>query len=292
VLAAAEHIEAAQAVVTIGAPASPEHLLTKLGDALAPVEREGQAEVTVAGRSFRVDQAFVDDLKAQPMTERIRGLRKSLLIMHSPLDTTVDIDEASEIFAAALHPKSFVSLDRADHLLNRSEDAEFVAATIAGWSARYFATDSAIAHEPVAAGHVRIDEGNRRFLCEVRSDDHDWLADEPAKAGGDNLGPDPYEQLLAALGSCTSMTLRMYANRKQWPLDDVSVELSHERDHGPDCRRCEQPGQVIDVIQRRIRIDGNLDASQRRRLLEIADRCPVHKTLTGDLRIETEAAGD
>jgi len=221
------------------------------------------------------------------MTDRIRRLRKSLLIMHSPVDETVEIAEASRIFTAALHPKSFVSLDGADHLLRRREDAEFVANTIAGWANRYLKDENPELAEQVERGKVLVTERNQRFLRHVYSDDHDWLADEPTGVGGDNQGPDPYEQLLAALGSCTSMTLRMYANRKQWALSDVRVELSHERDHGPDCERCDEPDQVIDVIKRVIHVDGEIDEAQRRRLLEIADRCPVHKTLVGDLRIET-----
>jgi uncharacterized OsmC-like protein/fermentation-respiration switch protein FrsA (DUF1100 family) len=292
VLAAAEHIPESEAVVTIGAPASPEHVVTRFAPDVAALERDGVADVTLGGRTFRIDRSFLDDLKSHSMRDRIHNLRKSLLIMHSPVDATVGIDEASRIFDAAMHPKSFISLDDADHLLRKTEDAAFVASTIAGWASRYFSADDAKAteeaNEPVTKGHVVVTEENRRFLRQVRTDDHDWLSDEPAGIG-DDLGPDPYEQLLAALGTCTSMTIRLYANRKKWPLDDVRVELSHERDHGPDCERCEEPDQVIDVIKRIVEIDGDLDAAQRERLLEIADRCPVHKTLTGDLRIETEA---
>jgi putative redox protein len=288
VLAAAGRIAESRAVVTIGAPASPEHVITQLGTEVATIERDGVADVSLGGRTFQIGRSFIDDLREVSMTERIHGLRKALLIMHSPVDAVVGIDEAGEIFQAALHPKSFVSLDEADHLLSDPADAEFAASTIAGWSARYFAASEARPETQVAAGSVRVTEENLRFLRRVRSDDHTWLADEPAKAGGDNLGPDPYEELLAALGTCTSMTLRLYANLKRWPLTDVSVELSHARDHGLDCERCEEPDQVVDVVRRRIRVAGDLDAEQRRRLLEIADRCPVHKTLTGRLVIETE----
>jgi putative redox protein len=289
VLAAADRVAECRAVVTIGAPATPDHVIEHFGADAGAIERDGEGEVELGGRKFRLDRTFLDDLRAHPMEETIRRLRRSLLIMHSPVDATVEIDQASRIFSAALHPKSFVSLDDADHLLTRADDAEFVANTIAGWSERFFNTDleAGSAHTPIAAGEVRVDEENRRFLRRVRSDDHKWFADEPVASGGDNLGPDPYELLLAALGACTSMTLRMYADRKQWPLDDVTVELDHKRDHGTDCDRCEEPGQVIDVISRRIAITGDLDETRRRRLLEIADRCPVHRSLTGDLRIET-----
>jgi putative redox protein len=291
VLAAASRIDEARAVVTIGAPASPEHVVAQFGVNLEALERDGTAEVTLGGRRFRIERSFIDDLREHSMDDRIRNLRKALLIMHSPVDGTVDIDEASKIFKAAMHPKSFVSLDGADHLLRHAADAEFVAGTIAGWADRYFAVPRETGRS-VERGSVEVTERNDRFLRHVQTDDHDWLADEPERVGGDNLGPDPYEQLLAALGTCTSMTIRMYASRKEWPLDDVRVELSHERDHGDDCERCEEPGQVIDVIKRKLTVAGNLDAAQRARLVEIADRCPVHKTLTGDLRIETRLEPD
>jgi putative redox protein len=287
VLAAAERIEDARAVVTIGAPASPEHVVAQFEAHVETLETEGEAEVSLGGRKFRIGRSFLDDLYRHPMKDRIRRLRKALLIMHSPIDETVDIADAGAIFEAALHPKSFVSLDDADHLLRRREDADFVASTIAGWANRYFRAEDSEPTEAVEGGAVRVTEGNQRFLRHVYTDDHAWLADEPTRAGGDNLGPDPYEQLLAALGACTSMTIRMYANRKKWTLSRLRVELTHERDHGPDCERCEEPGQIIDVIRRLIQIEGDLDDSQIERLLEIADRCPVHRTLTGDLRIET-----
>lgn len=288
VLAAAARIPESKAVVTIGSPASPEHVIAQFGADLSRIEADGKTEVTLGGRKFAVDRSFIEDLRQQSMTERTRGLRKALLVMHSPVDAIVNIDQATQVFEAALHPKSFVSLDDADHLLRKREDAEFVASTIAGWASKYFSAGGGQPHEVLDPGHLLVTERNHRFLRHVQSDDHDWLADEPKHLGGENLGPDPYEQLLAALGTCTSMTIRMYANHKKWDLADVRVELSHTRDHGPDCERCEEPGQVIDVISRKVQIDGDLDEAQRQRLLEIADRCPVHKTLTGGLRVETE----
>jgi putative redox protein len=286
VLAAAARMPEAQAVVTIGAPASPEHVIKHFGASVERIEKLGYADVSLGGRQFRIDRSFLHDLRSKPMEDIVRGLRKALLIMHSPVDEVVEIAEAGRLFQRALHPKSFISLDDADHLLSRAEDAKFVADTLAGWATRYFPVDAA-AQKPIASGHVLVGERNHRFLRAVESDDHHWLADEPLRAGGDNLGPDPYEQLLAALGSCTSMTLRMYANHKEWPLDDVEVELEHFRDHGADCERCEKPGEIIDVIKRQVRLEGRLTNAQQARLLEIADRCPVHKTLNGDLRIET-----
>lgn len=294
VLAAAGEVESCRAVVTIGAPASPEHVLHQFERVLPTIEAEGEAEVSFGGPAFRIRREFVDELRETSVAGKVRGLRRALLIMHSPLDEVVGIDEASRLFANALHPKSFVSLDRADHMLSNRADAEFVAATIAGWAGRYLSP----AARPAADGtgmsrnHVVISEGNHRFLRDISTDDHNLIADEPEPAGGDNLGPDPYELLLAALGACTSMTIRMYANHKQWPLEDVGVELDHRREHAEDCEGCEGNGAKLEVIRRRLVLTGKLDDAQRARLVEIADRCPVHRTLTGRLEIETELVAD
>jgi uncharacterized OsmC-like protein len=224
------------------------------------------------------------------LTDQVARLRRALLIFHAPMDDVVSVDEASTLFVAAKHPKSFVSLDGADHLLSRLEDAQYVAATTAAWVSRYLPDETAD-RVHVAGGEVRITEINHRFTREVASDDHVWLGDEPKSSGGDNLGPDPYEHLLAALGTCTSMTVRLYANRKQWPLDDVEVTLSHERRHADDCADCEKGDVRIEVLKRRIAFQGDLSEDQRARLLAIADRCPVHRTLTGDLRIQSQLEG-
>ena len=289
VLAAAERIPEARAVATIGSPASPEHVIRLFAGDADRIEREGVAEVDLGGRRFPIGKAFLDDLRAVPMTDRIHRLRRALLVMHAPFDAVVGIHEASAIFEAALHPKSFVSLDRADHLLTDVADAQYAASTMAAWASRYLAPEPRAVSAPVAGGHVRVGEGNHRFLRHVVTDDHAWLADEPKRAGGDNLGPDPYEHLLAALGACTSMTVRMYANRKGWPLADIEVEVEHSREHANDCEDCEKPGRHVDVIRRVVRLTGDLDHEQRRRLLEIADRCPVHRTLENTIRIRTEA---
>jgi len=288
VLAAAQRLPSVRGVATIAAPASPEHVLRQFGDRLAAIEAEDEAEVTLAGRSFRIRRDFVDDVRAQPLTERLSDLGRALLILHAPGDRVVSIDQASALFQVARHPKSFVSLDQADHLLSRAADARYAATVIAAWASRFLPEPAALARPLVTPGEVVAEEGNRRFLREVYSDDHHWLGDEPKGAGGDNLGPDPYEQLLAALGTCTSMTLRMYANRKRWPLADVTVRLTHRREHAADCEDCEQVGSRVDVLRRAIDLQGDLSDEQRGRLMEIADRCPVHKTLEGSLRIETE----
>jgi putative redox protein len=265
VLAAAERIPEAKAVVTIGSPATPGHVIKQFAADVERIERDGEAEVQLAGRPFRIRRSFLDDLRSAKLEERIRRLRRAILVMHAPFDTIVSIDEAGTIFQSAMHPKSFLSLDKADHLLTAVDDAQY-------------------------AANTQVGEGNRKFLRHVASDDHAWLADEPLRVGGDNLGPDPYEHLLAALGACTSMTVRMYANGKDWPLENIDVALEHSREHATDCEGCEQPGAQIDVIRRTIRLEGDLDPEQRRRLLQIADRCPVHRTLRNEVRLETEAA--
>lgn len=291
-LAAAPQVPEARAVACIAAPSSPMHLLRHLGSAVSEIESEGEAEVVLGPRTFRIRRQLLDDLERHPLDESLPRLGKALLLLHAPLDEVVGIDEASAIFRAARHPKSFVSLDGADHLLTRLADAQYAAGVIASWAARYLSPPETPTVR-ASGGEVIVTEGNRRFLREVSSDDHHWLADEPRKAGGDNLGPDPYEHLLAALGTCTSMTIRMYANRKEWPLEDVRVRLAHVRDYDRDCSGCDEQPVRMEKLQRYIGFEGPLDAAQRARLLEIADRCPVHRTLEGHLRVETsgEEAG-
>ena len=293
VLAAAGRVESAKAVVTIGAPASPAHLVHALGDSLKDVQELGEADVQIVGRKFRLTREFLEELSRTNLDQDIHNLRRALMVMHSPLDEIVGIEEAATIFENALHPKNFVSLDTADHLLTDAADANFVAVTISAWASKYMrAPASTEVSESVEAGQVTVSALNDRYVQCIQTDNHQFTADEPAHLGGGDEGPDPYELLLAALGACTSMTLRMYADRKSWPLDHVSVTLDHRREHGQDCKDCDKDPQKIEIIRRRIRIDGELDEAQRARLLQIADRCPVHRTLTGSLEIETEAQHD
>jgi putative redox protein len=292
VLAAAAQIPSAKAVVTIGAPADPGHVIHNFGGKLDEIKAAGQAQVSLAGRDFTIRQDFIEDVSAAKLTPAISALKRALLVLHAPGDQTVGIENAGEIFGAAKHPKSFVTLDDADHLLSRSEDAEYAADVIAAWSRRYLGLKDDPARPGAPEGVVRVSEADPAgFLQDVEAGPkHHVLADEPAAYGGTDAGPTPYQFLSAGLGACTSMTVRMYARRKGWPLEHVSVDVSHDKVHAQDCADCPDKNAKIDVFQRRIRLDGPLDADQRARLLAIADRCPVHRTLEGNIKVETVLA--
>jgi len=292
VLAAAADVAEATAVVTIGAPADPAHVAHLFDAERETIEREGEARVTLAGRSFTIRRQFLDDVRGQRLGARIRAMRKALLVFHSPGDEIVGVDNAAAIFEAALHPKSFVSLDRADHLLSRAADSEYVAATIAAWASRYVTGEPAAAapRPAVAEGEVLVRERDHRFTQDVLTAHHELRADEPRGAGGADRGPSPYELLLAALGTCTAMTLRMYADRKAIPLAHVEVRLAHDRIHAEDCAGCETREGRVERIRRTVHLEGEaLGREDRERLLAIADRCPVHRTLGSEIRIETSA---
>ena len=292
VLAVTPRIPEVRAVVTIGAPADPDHLVHLLRQSRAEIERCGEAEVLLGGRSFRIRRQFLDDIAAQPQADRIRNLGAALLVMHSPSDTTVDADNARRIYEAARHPKSFVALDGADHLLTNPADAAFAAAMLATWASRYAFAPlpepvQPSAPEDPAEGRVVVAEtGTGAFAQQVMIGRHRLTADEPAPIGTDT-GPSPYDFLLAGLGACTSMTVRMYAERKKWPLEKVTVSLRHSRIHAQDCADCETETGQVDRIERVIRFDGDLDDDQRQRLREIADKCPVHRTLHSEIVIDT-----
>jgi putative redox protein len=293
VLAAAAKVPEARAVVTIAAPSDPAHVVGLFQDRVAELGARGEIEVKLAGRPFRIRRSFLDDVAEQQLSTRIADLRKALLIFHSPSDDVVGIDNASRIFLAARHPKSFVSLAGADHLLNRRSDAAYVANVIAAWASRYLdvpeADHEAAATEP---GVVTVQETRQaRLQQQITAGAHRFLADEPVAAGGNDSGPNPYDLLLAALGACTAMTLRLYAERKALALDRIAVRLRHSRIHAADCESCETREGMIDHIERTIRLEGTLDAAQRARLLEIADKCPVHRTLTSEIDIRTTEDG-
>jgi len=287
-LAAAADIPEALAVVTIAAPSDPGHVTHLFRDKLADIATQGEVEVTLAGRPFRVQRQFLEDVAGQKLTERIAHLRKALLVLHAPGDETVGIDNASAIFGAAKHPKSFVSLADADHLLTRQRDAAYVAGVIAAWAERYLEPAATESAERDRAEGVLVEEtGGGKFQQRVVIGRHRLQADEPVASGGLDSGPDPYGFLLAGLGACTSMTLRLYAERKKLPLERVSVHLRHAKIHATDCEECETKTGVLDRIDREIALHGVLDDTQRKRLLEIADMCPVHRTLTSEILIKT-----
>jgi len=288
VLAAAHRIADARAVVTIAAPCDPAHVAGLFKENVDKIREQGEVEVSLAGRPFRIKREFLDDISEQRITERVANLRKALLIFHSPTDDTVSIDNASRIFLAAKHPKSFVSLAGADHLLGKKSDAVYVANVIAAWAERYLEEHVERNDEQIEAGTVLVREtGNGKFQQEVLSGPHRFLADEPVKVGGLDSGPGPYDLLLAGLGACTSMTLRLYADGKKLPLKRVSVRLTHNKIHAEDCLNCETKEGMVDRIDRTITFEGALDAEQRKRLLEIADKCPVHRTLKSEIDIRT-----
>ncbi len=289
VLAAAHRIAEARAVVTINAPSDPAHVAGLFRDRIADIHAQGEVEVTLAGRPFRIRRAFLDDIAEQMPTQHIATLHKALLVFHSPTDETVGIDSASHIFTSAKHPKSFISLAGADHLVSRPGDAAYVANVIAAWADRYLETPAEF--EPAvdtAPGTVIVRETRKgTFQQEIISGAHRLVAEEPVKVGGLDSGPGPYDLLLAALGACTSMTLRLYADRKQLPLTRTQVRLRHDKIHAADCAECETKEGTIDRIERAITLEGDLDPGQRARLMEMADKCPVHRTLTSKVEIRT-----
>ena len=292
VLAAAHRIADARAVVTIAAPFDPAHVAGLFGGRTAEILSQGEIEVSLAGRPFRIRRALLDDIAEQKLAGRIAELHKALLVFHSPTDDTVGIDNASKIFLAAKHPKSFISLSGADHLLRKSSDAVYVAHVIAAWAERYLDMVDTVAddalNEAGEPGFVVVRETRHGNLQnEVVAGVHRFLADEPVKVGGLDSGPGPYDLLLAALGACTSMTVRLYADRKQWALKRTVVRLKHGRIYAKDCAECETKEGQIDHIDRAITFEGELDTEQRKRLMEIADKCPVHRTLTSEVEIKT-----
>jgi len=288
VLAAAGDILEAAAVATIGAPFDPAHIQHLLGDAAPEIQSRGEAEVTLAGRKFRIQKQFLDDLAKQNSSLRIGQLRKALLVFHSPRDAYVDIENAARIYTAAKHPKSFVSLDTADHLLTAKTDATYVAAVLAAWASRYVSVAPNAAPTDVKPGLVTVmATGEGKFTQNVTAGPHHLRADEPSGVGGNDSGFTPYDLLLAGLGACTSMTLRMYADQKKWPLEGVTVKLRHDKIHASDCADCETKDGKIDRIEREITVSGTLSEEQRARLLEIADKCPVHRTLHSEVSIKT-----
>src|SRR4051812_6568998 len=290
VLAAASQVPEARAIATIAAPADPSHVTGLFRQHLPDIHERGEVEVVLAGRPFRIRKQFLDDIGMQKLEHCLRDLRKALLVLHSPTDELVGIENASAIFTAARHPKSFVSLSGADHLLSKRANAVYVAEVIAAWSERYLDMMPQPDMEPIE-GVLVAETGNGKFEQSVIAGTHRYLADEPVSVGGNGSGPSPYEYLLAGLGACTSMTIRIYADQKKLPLKRVVVHLTHDKIHAIDCENCETKEGKIDRIEREITLEGDLSAEQRAKLMEIADKCPVHRTLHSEIDIRTREAG-
>jgi uncharacterized OsmC-like protein/fermentation-respiration switch protein FrsA (DUF1100 family) len=298
VVAAAPQLPSVQAVVTIAAPSTPTHVGHLLREANDDLLNAGEAEVQIGFRRFRIRRQLLDDLARWGGADHVRQLSRALLIFHSPIDDIVPISEAAKLYGAALHPKSFISLHGADHMLSNPADAEYVAETLVAWAGRYLDLNTRDSEQGLGTapalqpGEVAVTERDHRFLRGLYSERHQLLADEPAAVGGSDLGPSPYDLLLMALGACTSMTIRLYAERKGLALDDVEVRLRHERIHNADCdASCGGADARIERITREIDLTGALSPAERARILEIAERCPVHRTLQAKPAIVTTSAG-
>ena len=298
-LQAALSIASAAAVVTIGSPSYAAHVSHLLSDSKEELESSGEANVTIGGRGFKMRKQFLDDLEQHQSPTTIGAMKKALLIFHSPIDTVVSVDNAAELYRHASHPKSFISLDTADHLMSDPKDSLYVGKTLASWAQRYINTDSLTTTKKTEnkntlqsiEGAVVARTGMDSFKTEIRVNQHNLVADEPTSVpGGTDQGPSPYGLLAAALASCTTMTLKMYASRKALPVEDITVSVVHEKIHAEDCAQCETQTGRVDRFQRTIRFRGQLDDAQKQRLLEIADKCPVHRTLHSDVEVTSELA--
>jgi len=291
VLLAAAQLSSVKAVATVGAPVAPDHVTKHFQHQIPDIKADGKATVNLGGSNFTIKHQFIRDLESTNLKKHIHDLRRPLLILHSPIDKTVGIDNAGAIFEAAQHPKSFVSLDGADHLLMNPKDARYSGQLIASWAERYIPepTDEASALETDKQVVARI--GKDSLTTDVKAGKHYLTVDEPESAGGNDAGPNPYDYLAAALGSCTSLTLQLYAHRKQWPLDEARVHVQHKKDYKKDYEDSEQSSAKIDILEREIEIIGALDEKQQQRLIEVANKCPVHRTLTSDIQVNTRQKG-
>lgn len=290
VLYASAQLDSVKAVVTIGSPSEPTHVRKIFKESVEEIIKKGSATVNIGGTEFTITKNFIENLEKNSLTKLLKNLRKSFLFIHSPQDKIVDISNAASLYEAAHHPKSFISIDGADHLVSKKEDSQYVGNVIASWSTRYFPAD---AEKPIAGndieGHeVRVRLTGKGFTTEVKTPTHHLTADEPEAMGGEDLGPTPYDLLMASLGSCTAMTLRMYADRKKWSLEEITVFLNHDKIHVKDIENCKDEAAKISRFQRIIYVEGDLDDKQRTKLLEIANKCPVHRTLQETIKIETE----
>ena len=286
VIAAAEYLSSVKAVATIGAPFDPSHVSHLFAAGIEEIKEEGIANVQIGGRPFTVKKQFLEDIKEANLTTNLENFNRALLIMHSPQDMTVEIENAAKIYSAAKHPKSFVTLDGADHLLTNKEDSQYAGEVIGTWAKRYLDIQPKEILKPEKTVAVRL--AGEGYTTEVMVRHHHLTADEPASVGGNDFGPGPYELVAAGLGACTVMTLKMYARRKKWDLQEVTVHLDHFKDYKEDAQNTDNPKSKIDYFHRIIDIKGKLDEKQIARLLEVADRCPVHRSLHSEVKIETK----
>lgn len=285
VIFAADKLPSVKSIVTIGAPSSPVHVKHLLKSNLEEIEEKGIAEVNVGGRNFSIKSDFLKDINTHDLSSFARDLNKAFLIMHSPQDAVVEIANAEALYKSVKHPKSFVSLDGADHLLTNNNDSEYAGNVIASWAARYLEIPE---EKQLETDHqVVANLGEDGFTTQMRAGRHYFTLDEPKSFGGEDLGPSPYEMLSAGLAACTSMTIQMYARRKKWPLQNVETHVNHQKSHAVDCENCERNSAKIDIFEREIVLKGNLDEPQQQKLLEIADKCPVHRTLSNKVSINT-----
>ena len=285
VILASKILPAVKAVATIGAPSTPEHVTHIMRSELSEIREKGLAEVNVGGRNFTIKEEFLNDLNGREVQKMVAELDAALLILHSPQDTVVEINNAEELYKVARHPKSFVSLDGADHLLSNRKDSVYTGKVIAAWASRYLSIPE---KKVLSTDHqVVANLGEKGFTTQLRAGRHYFTSDEPESVGGNDFGPTPYDFLSAALASCTSMTIQMYVRRKKWPLVNVETHVNHNKTHAEDCNNCERNTSKIDIFEREIILEGNLDEDQQKKVLEIADKCPVHRTLHNKIEIYT-----
>jgi uncharacterized OsmC-like protein/alpha/beta superfamily hydrolase len=285
-LLAASQLESVQAVATIGSPSNPQHVQHLFQTSLEEIAQSGKALVHIGGRPFTIKKQFLEDISQMTLLKVVAAMRKSILILHSPQDAIVGIENAAELYGAAHHPKSFISLNGADHLLNREADSLYAGDMIASWARRYLPWQEA---PKLSSLHqvVALLQQEDTFTTSIKAGDHYLTADEPKTAQGNNFGPTPYELVASGLAACTAMTIKMYANHKKWPLEDVEVHVSYRKDHAEDSQHQQDKGAKIDIFEREIKLTGDLEPQQRERMLDIANKCPVHKTLHSEVLVRT-----
>jgi len=287
VIFAAAQLDSVSAVATIGAPSNPKHVQHLLRSSIEEIKQSGKATVNLGGRDFTIKKHFLEDLNAHSMQDTVKSMDKALLVMHSPQDFTVDIKNAEEIYVAAHHPKSFVSLDGADHLLLNKADSLYAGNVIAQWASRYVdipEVEKLNSRSDVVAS-LSQDAG---YTTQLKLGNHYMISDEPESIGGNDFGPTPYDLLSAALSSCTAITVQMYVRRKGWDLKNIEVHTNYSKQHAVDCEHCDEDSAKIDTFARDIKLEGDLDEKQIKRILQIADKCPVHKTLHNETQVVTK----